>query len=549
VSGAEIRHPNSEGTSDCEVPKANPPHPFILSHLSRMSGWLCSWEPNPVVVKELRQAVRNWSVTGMLFLFLVILFGAAVAFLVGQSFQIQSSLQMGRGLSLSFIAILTGASLVFIPLYVGVRLAWERQEHNLDLLYISTLTPGRIIRGKFLCGAYMTLLFFSACMPFMAFTILLRGVDLPTIFFILFCLFGVVCLAVQAAILLACLPTTKPFKILLGLAALWASITITFPLFFGLSQMITSGIGAMMGTRDFWITFLTAAGIGLGILGMLYISSVALISPASANRALPLRAYITAVWFLGGAVSFLFLLRHRNVMPVYAWFIPTISIMIASLAFVVSNHDQLSYRVRRAIPINPIKRALAFLFFNGAAGGLAWILLLTAITCGTVGYLFYQSAVWFPGHSGAGGYELRQFMTVTSAIVCYAFAYALLALFIHRRFIPARPPRLAGVMAILLPGIWAIAPNLVLFFSNRLSWGTLSERQLGNPFNILMISDEFIRWEHLAFSLGFLLVTLLLNVPWFFRQVRNFKPLDRTTTLKEPVAAQSVTAASLSVSD
>ena len=84
------------------------------------------------------------------------------------------------------MVILAGASVFFIPLYVGIRVAVERQENNPDLLYVSTLSPARIIRGKFLCGAYMALLFFSACMPFMAFTNLLRGVDLPTVFFILF---------------------------------------------------------------------------------------------------------------------------------------------------------------------------------------------------------------------------------------------------------------------------------------------------------------------------------------------------------------------------
>ena len=89
----------------------------------------------------------------------------------------------------AFMVILAGASIFFIPLYIGVRVAAERQENNPDLLYVSTLSPARIIWGKFLCGAYMALLFFSACMPFMAFTNLLRGVDLPTVFFILFFLF------------------------------------------------------------------------------------------------------------------------------------------------------------------------------------------------------------------------------------------------------------------------------------------------------------------------------------------------------------------------
>ena len=32
------------------------------------------WELNPIVIKELRQAVRSWAVTGMLLLFLIVLF-------------------------------------------------------------------------------------------------------------------------------------------------------------------------------------------------------------------------------------------------------------------------------------------------------------------------------------------------------------------------------------------------------------------------------------------------------------------------------------------
>src|SRR5690606_3138613 len=141
------------------------------------------WELNPVVVKELRQSVRSWAVTGMLLLFLAVLFCTAFTLLVTQSFEANTDHRLGASIFQIFIGILTGACLLFIPVYVGIRLAAERQDSNLDLLYISTLTPGRIIRGKFFCGAYMTILFFSACMPFMAFTNLLRGVDLPTVAF------------------------------------------------------------------------------------------------------------------------------------------------------------------------------------------------------------------------------------------------------------------------------------------------------------------------------------------------------------------------------
>ena len=219
------------------------------------------WELNPVVVKELRQAVRSWAVTATLLLFLLVLLCAAVVFFVTQSFEVTTNQRLGADIFTTFSVILTGASLFFIPLYVGVRVANERQESDLDLLYISTLTPKRIIRGKFFCGAYVAVLFFSACMPFMTFTNLLRGVDLPSVFFALVCLFLAVCCSVQVAIFLACLPISKVLKILVGLGAAFASCWLVIGLTFWTSQMMQRGVGSMMSDRTFWAGFLTVCGV------------------------------------------------------------------------------------------------------------------------------------------------------------------------------------------------------------------------------------------------------------------------------------------------
>jgi len=124
------------------------------------------WELNPIVIKELRQGVRSWSVTGMLMLFLVVLFIASLGFLITESFDVNVNMGLGGTMFSSFMVILAGASVFFIPLYTGVRVAAERQENNPDLLYVTTLSPARIIFGKFLCSAYIVVLFFSACMPF-----------------------------------------------------------------------------------------------------------------------------------------------------------------------------------------------------------------------------------------------------------------------------------------------------------------------------------------------------------------------------------------------
>jgi hypothetical protein len=486
------------------------------------------WEMNPIVIKELRQGVRSWTVTGMLMLFLVVLFLASLAFLVSESLDIGANMQLGGQMFSAFTVILAGASVFFIPLYTGVRVAAERQENNPDLLYVSTLSPARIIFGKFLCSAYLVLLFFSACMPFMAFTNLLRGVDLPTVFFILAFLFLIVCAANMVAIFLACLPMSRPFKFLFVLYGIIQSVAIITPLVAYAFEFMRAGVGAMMTGRDFWIGTLTAVGIGVLVTGLFFVLSVALISPLSANRALPVRIYLTGFWLLGGLLSLWWVVQTRNANHILVWTYPTLAVLVLALLVTIGNFDQLSLRVRRRIPSSRLKRLLAFLFFNGAAGGLVWLAGLLAVTYWVT--LAVISA--FPG-SSMGNDDKRAYLTLGA----YAFAYALTALFIQRKCLPRRPPKLTGLIAILLAGGWALAPAVFLFIVNRLSWKSVDGLQLGNVFNVLYNRDSSQLFWHQFFAGAWLLVITALNGIWFLRQWRNFRPPERTPDAPLPVTA------------
>ncbi len=492
------------------------------------------WELNPIVIKELRQAVRSWAVTGMLLLFLTVLFITSLTFLVTQSFQVEANLQLGGAMFSAFMVILAGASVFFIPLYVGVRVAAERQENNPDLLYVSTLSPACIIRGKFLCGAYMALLFFSACMPFMAFTNLLRGVDLPTVFITLFFLFMVVCALNQLAIFLACLPMSRPFKILTALAGLFFSFWIIGGLIFSSFTMMRLGIGAMMTERNFWIATTTIVGIGLSLVGLLYFLSVALISPPSANRALPVRLYITVIWILGGLLSLGWVWQMKETQLIYIWAVMTFVVMVLSLLVTISNSDQMSLRVRRDIPEKGFKRFFAFIFFNGAAGGLVWVAIISTATYFAAKEIFLLGTVWFPKTRFVTTGSTEDFLLSSSVTMTYIFAYALTALFIHRKFLSRRPPKLAGLLAVLLAALWAIVPSIILFFLNQLSWKSVEGLQLGNVFNLYSLHDDDRRIYHQWFAFGWLLVMIVVNMKWFLQQVRNCQPLLRATPENSP---------------
>ncbi|MFA6546377.1 MAG: hypothetical protein WCS99_18310, partial [Limisphaerales bacterium] len=129
------------------------------------------------------------------------------------------------------------------------------------------------------------------------------------------------------------------------------------------------------------------------------------------------------------------------------------------------------------------------------------------------------------------------FTRLLSTLFLYALAYVLLGLFIHRRFQPHRPPIFAAMTAVALPAIWAIVPNFVLFFLNKLSWDALQERQLGNIFNVFAMKDQGFIVDHQLCALAMAAVGVVLNLKWFFAQRAAFQPLNRATTAVPPSSA------------
>jgi len=299
----------------------------------------------------------------------------------------------------------------------------------------------------------------------------------------------------------------------------------------------------MLFQHDFWINCLVFLALVLTAGGLFFVLSVALISPPSANRAWWPRIYLTLFWLLGGVLAGVWALNLSSPELIFAWVTPADLLLVAALLVCISNHDSLSVRVRRKIPRNGAKRLLAFGFYNGAAGGLLWVAGLTALTFLET-KLFFEAAdsgLW--GHIGPTSYMHTGPMTVPAVIsmsrssgtfdtyagwylpmMLYLFAYALFALFLHRKFLPRRAPKWAGIIAVFITALTALGTNIVLFFMNELSWQSADHLQLGNAFNLMGAGSEGAQMRHTLFALFLLLIALALNTSWFFTQWRNFRP-------------------------
>jgi hypothetical protein len=112
---------------------------------------------------------------------------------------------------------------------------------------------------------------------------------------------------------------------------------------------------------------------------------------------------------------------------------------------------------------------LAFLFFNGAAGGIlgrAPAGLTFGATCSLLDWSLDRAR----GYTSSRRRRDRFPTTVGGADRLYISPMRSPRCSFTGIWLGRRPPRLAGVLALIIPGLLAVGPNLVLFFINRLTW-------------------------------------------------------------------------------
>ena len=469
---------------------------------------------NPIVVKELRQAVQGKFLVVVIICFLCVQLLTMGLFLVIDK-SISESFDGGLKIFRVLVSNLLMTCLLCIPAYTGLRLASERADANVDLLFITALRPQSIIWGKFLAGIVITVLLYSACMPFMTFTYLLRGIDLPSIFILLTFDFIVVAVGIQCAILVGCIPANRVFRVILGVA--WfviVLIAINIITVFSLLLM-EFGIGSQLDSWRFWRGALGVLVSGLALIGIFALLSIALISPLSTNRAFPVRIFVSAVWLLTGIGAAIWSIAVDDFDPIWVWGGLHILLHSIGLFVAISEREHLGWRVRQTVPRRWLLRPLAFLFYSGAAGGVAWSTLKIALTilC-LVGWL-----IAFP-HMETGNEMIH--IAALAVLGLYVFSYVLAASLIRRNFLRDRvTSSYTWVIALVLLGITTTIVPLILFFI----YGEWNENWLvASPLGSILFSES----EVVPFSLmiaGFCAVFIgALSIPWFFRQFNDFRP-------------------------
>lgn len=482
-----------------------------------MNG-LFSWVDdhlNPIVVKELRQAVQGRFLSTALNILLLIEVSILTAFLLGgqvDNVNSVSSRGAGYGIFKTIFGFLLFMTMVVIPLFVAPRMVAERTGGALNLLFISTLPPRRIISGKFLANQLLILMLFTATLPFVSFTYFLRGIDLPSILVVMVVGFVVSAVCLQGMIMVACLPTNRFLRIILGLVCL-AGLPTTFGICNEMiSDLLRNGVGSRLGTSDFWSAAVAFVGCMGFFLGLFHLVAVAVVSPPTTNRAWPLRSYLSVSWLVSVVVISVLIAQGFSQIWAQLWLLGCGLITTCTLAVAISSPDGMSQRVARSVPRSGFKRPVAFFFWSGSANGVAWSIGISILTMLT--YIGIDAL-----NSGSDLKDLEEI----AGFAGYTVGYSLTALLLHRRFFEQRFAAswtwalaialvFAGIVLpmvvgfLLFPDVFSSRDNAVLFsFLNPFAVFANNTRDIGIPF-----------------GLGWAFISTVIALPWGWRQVRAF---------------------------
>lgn len=135
-------------------------------------------------MKELRQAVRSRIYVYIFMTILFICFFIIALFLLAEKVQGGSMSGAERVGSTAFLILFTPfyiVALLGIPMTAFLSQLLEVEQDCLELVQVTGLTTGQIIRGKIYAAVVKLLLFLTAMIPFFAFSYLLRGISILSI--------------------------------------------------------------------------------------------------------------------------------------------------------------------------------------------------------------------------------------------------------------------------------------------------------------------------------------------------------------------------------
>lgn len=375
---------------------------------------------NPILIKEARQALKSRQFTITFILVLV----------AGWCWSIMGIAWMGPGvywasdgpsMFFGYYLILAFPLIVIVPYGAFRSLSSEREDRTYELLSITTLRPRQVVGGKLAGAVLQMVVYLSAISPCLAFTYLLRGLDVLTILMIIVYLFlGSLGLSLLC-LLLATATTEKYQQVVL-------SVGVVFGLGYAcVGACIAAGVllseGASFDEEWFWVANGAMLTIYFSYFALFYLAAAAQLAFVGSNRSTSLRivAAVQQAIFLAwmGGIWYAEEINDRDFPIVVAlviglhWYVMGV--------FMTGEPHELSPRVKRELPQSFLGRTFLTWFNPGPASG--YMLAMSSFFAAALMILLASSQLF------AFSYEPRKFeATLMFCILCLSYLAIFLGL-------------------------------------------------------------------------------------------------------------------------
>lgn len=435
---------------------------------------------NPILVKEARQAMksRQFIITfslllifGWLWTVLFISFGVPAIFYA----------PVGPGVLTGYYVVLSIPLLIVVPYAAFRSLAAEREDGTYELLSITTLSARQIVLGKLGSALLQMMVYYSALAPCIAFTYLLRGIDVITIGLFLTYTFLASLLLSVFGLMMATVTRSRHWQVLLSVVFVMALLIFTFIWDMAVLGTIINAESLAFDNVDFWIANICVVSFYVPAVVLFILVAAGQITFASENRSTPIRMVLIVPQLLLATWMIHFWLRAEQNEVLYVFMSFGGIYWAVAGAFLTGEMAELSPRAMRRLPQSLLGR-MAFTWFNPGSGtgyvftvlnlfGLALVATLAGAFAHAAGLAYVPDAEWY---------------YFTFCILGYVAGYLGLArilIQVARRFTPV------GMLATFLCHVILITGGALfpLLIQAIISWGNYTSFE----YSILQLPNWF----------------------------------------------------------
>jgi hypothetical protein len=482
---------------------------------------------NPILVKEARQAMKSRQFVVTFSLLLLCGWLWTVLFITS-GYPAIYYVPVGPGVLMGYFGVLSVPLLIVIPYAAFRSLAGEWEDGTFELLSITTLSARQIVAGKLASAVLQMMVYYSALAPCIAFTYLLRGIDIVTVALFLGYSFVAALLLSSFGLMMATVTRVRHWQVLLSVVLVMALLVFTCVWDMSFLTFLGEGGTLPIDQPDFWIAHLAGLTFYIPVVLMLLFIAAGQITFASENRSTPIRVLLLAPHALMAGWLIYCWYRIGFEAPLYMLVLVGGAYWMIAGAVLTGETAELSPRALRRLPQSFLGRMLFTWFNPGSATG--YVFAVVNLAALVLVAFFIPASGPMPATSLIAGPAFRMlpdpgaFLCVAGCVVGYVAGYLgttrLIAVF-FRRFTYVGMPAVflghlilvgGGVVAPLLAQRMMIGWNFANFNYSPLqipnwAWTLMEVGRGGATGGNIFITLMVVFYGGLIFVINFLLAT------------------------------------------